>query len=110
MTSSPTPSEEPTEAQLQEDPFEELRRELPDFAEYDEVALEQYRSFSYYFASRRAGAARGVAKELTCQRFGHDAPRGLCRRCGLGVDLTKADQAQERQRITDRDTWLSSRH
>lgn len=101
---------EPTEKEKQEDPFAEIRRSLADFAEYDELALEQYRSFSFYFAQRRAGASRAVAQTLTCQEFGHDAPRGLCRRCGLGVDLTKGSESEERTRMADRQAWLASRH
>ena len=103
-------AEEPTKEQLKQDPFEEIRRSLPDFGEYDETALEQYRSLSFYFAQRQQGAPRGAATRLTCERFGHDAPRGLCRRCGLGVDLTKADETQERKRMAERDAFLASRH
>lgn len=100
---------EPTEEQLKEDPFEKLRLSLPDFGEYDELALEQYKSFSFYFAQRQQGAPRGAATRLTCERFGHDAPRGLCRRCGLGVDITKTEDTEKR-RMADRDAWLASRH
>lgn len=101
--------EQPTEEQLKQDPFEEIRRSLPDFGEYDELALEQYRSFSFYFAQRQQGAPRGLATARTCERFGHDAPRGLCRRCGLGVDLTKTAEDSDRKRIRERDAFLASR-
>lgn len=101
---------EPTEEQLNEDPFKLLRLSIPDFGEYDEGALEQYQSFSFYFAHRQQGATRAMAATLTCERFGHDAPRGLCRRCGLGVDLSKVEEAKERQRTGERGAWLASRH
>jgi hypothetical protein len=46
---------------------------------------------------------------MTCQRFGHDAPRGLCRRCGLGVDVTATEESREKRRMAERDEWLASR-
>ena len=101
---------EPTEKQLKDDPFAELQDAILDFGEYDELALEQYRSYSFYFAHRKQGIPRAGAKALTCERFGHDAPRGLCRRCGLGVDLTKMSEAQENARLSERASWLASRH
>jgi hypothetical protein len=101
--------EQPTDEQLKEDPFEKLRLSLSDFGDYDELALEQYKSFSFYFAQRQQGAPRGAATRLTCERFGHDAPRGLCRRCGLGVDLGKSVD-EDKQRMAERDAWLASRH
>jgi hypothetical protein len=103
-------ADQPTEEELKEDPFDEIQRSLPDFGEYDEQALEQYRSLSFYFAHRQQGMARAPACAVTCERWGHDAPRGLCRRCGLGVDLTTSDKNQERQRLTEREMWLASRH
>jgi hypothetical protein len=45
---------------------------------------------------------------MACEVFGHDAPRGLCRRCGLGIDLTKDDSAKKRR--AERDDFLASRH
>jgi hypothetical protein len=103
--------EKPTEEQLKEDPFEELRLSLgSDFGEYDETALEQYRSYSFYFAQRQQGASRATAKALTCERYGHDAPRGMCRRCGLGVDITKTGESADRKRLVEREAWLASRH
>lgn len=103
--------EEPTEEQLQEDLFGELRREVPEFGDYDELALEQYRALSFYFHQRaRLKAPRAVAAKATCELFGHDAPRGLCRRCGLGVDLTKTGEDQDRKRVADRAAFLASRH
>ena len=103
--------EQPTEEQLKQDPFEILRRDTPEFGDYDELALEQYKTLSYYFHQRaREKQPRAMAAKLTCERWGHDAPRGLCRRCGLGVDLTKADETQERKRMAERDAFLASRH
>jgi hypothetical protein len=99
-----------SEEQLKQDPFEILRRSVSDFGEYDELALEQYRSYSFYFAHRQQGVTRPAAKTLTCERFGHDAPRGLCRRCGLGVDLTQTESKRERERLTEREAFLASRH
>lgn len=64
---------------------------------------------SFYFAHRQQGMSRAGAKAITCERWGHDAPRGLCRRCGLGVDLGKVEEDRERKRIADRDAWLASR-
>jgi hypothetical protein len=51
---------------------------------------------------------QGMAARVTCEQFGHDAPRGLCRRCGLGVELGD-DSKRERQRLEDRQAWLASR-
>jgi hypothetical protein len=99
---------EPDKGVEDEDPFEALRREIPDFAEYDEAALDEYRAFSFYFAQRRDGETRQRAKELTCERFGHDAPRGLCRRCGIGVELGKDDD-RDLKRAAERQRWLASR-
>lgn len=111
MPDEPQPTQEqPTQEQLDDDPFRGIRMSISDFGEYDEYALEQYRSFSFYFAHRRQGVPRARAKELTCQRFGHDAPRGLCRRCGLGVDVTKVGEGEERKRLSEREAWLASRH
>jgi len=45
---------------------------------------------------------------MACEVFGHDAPRGLCRRCGLGVDLTQ--DAKDKKRVAERDAFLASRH
>ena len=49
-----------------------------------------------------------MAATLTCENFGHDAPRGQCRRCGLGVELGD-ETTRERQRVAERDAWLQSR-
>ena len=55
------------------------------------------------FTSRSAGRAlpRGaVAQTLTCQEFGHERAAGpVRRRCGLGVDLTKGSESEERTRV-----------
>jgi hypothetical protein len=92
------------------DPFGELRGLIADYGEYDERAMDQYRALSHYFAYRKAGAPRGQAASATCAIFGHDAPRGLCLRCGLGVDLGADTSRQERQRLAERDAWLASRY
>jgi hypothetical protein len=93
-----------------EDALEKIKRRIKDFGGYDEVALEQYRALSFYVASRAdAGMPRAQAAKLTCENFGHDAPRGLCLRCGLGVDITKRDEDRARQRVAERDRWLEGR-
>lgn len=107
---SPDEPKQDSEQQRQEDPFEGLRRSIPDFGEYDEMAIEQYQSLSFYFAHRQQGMARAAAQTMTCERWGHDAPRGLCRRCGLGVDLTKTEDTRERERMSEREAFLASRH
>lgn len=133
----PAPAEHPDD-----DAFERLKTEIRDFHGYDEDALEQYRSCSFYFAQRRGGSnchgapmrvekttdgtsygicsacgqpadghapmPQAMAARVTCENFGHDAPRGLCRRCGLGVELGD-DTKRERQRVADREAWLASR-
>lgn len=107
---SPGEPKQDPEQKTEEDLFDELRHSIPDFGEYDELAIDQYRSFSFYFALRQQGMARAAAKAMTCERWGHDAPRGLCRRCGLGVDLTKAEDTRERERLSERAAFLASRH
>lgn len=92
-----------------EDDFAGLKASIPDFAEYDEYALDIYRSLSFYFAQRAdAGMSRPQAKAATCEVFGHDAPRGKCIRCGLGVDLDR-EEDRNRDRIAKRDAWLADR-
>jgi hypothetical protein len=105
------PEPQPPAEEKQEDPFEGLRREIADFGDYDERALDDYRTLSYYFALRRQGMSRPAAKTQTCATFGHDAPRGKCERCGIGVDLTSDEGAtkRERKRIAERDAWLAAR-
>ena len=98
------------EVEKRKDPFAELREKTPDFGEYDERALDQYRSLSFYFHQRAdRKLSRPVSARLTCENFGHDAPRGMCLRCGLGVDLT-AESKKERERVVQRQEWLTARH
>jgi hypothetical protein len=104
-----TEPEQPSAQEKEEDPFEELRAEIADFGDYDERALDVYQTLSYYFALRRQGMPRPGAKTQTCAMFGHDAPRGMCLRCGIGVDLTADRGKRERERLAERDTWLASR-
>jgi hypothetical protein len=93
-----------------DDQFERLKAEVPDFHGYDEEALETYRAMSYYFYQRTAGERPlPVAAAMTCEAFGHDAPRGLCRRCGLGVELGKEDEDKQRRRVAEREAWLADR-
>jgi hypothetical protein len=133
--------------QPNDDRFDQLKAEIPDFHGYDDEALEQYRALSFYLAQRRggstchgammrfestggegtshgvctvcnqpadghAGMPQAMAAKVTCENFGHDAPRGLCRRCGLGVELgddTKRERERERDRVEQRQAWLQSR-
>jgi hypothetical protein len=60
-------------------------------------------------ADGHAGMPQAMAAKVTCENFGHDAPRGLCRRCGLGVELGDETTKRERQRVAERDAWLRSR-
>lgn len=93
----------------QEDPFERIRREVADFHGYDEVAMEQFQTLSFYFAQRRTGVPLPTAATMTCQNFGHDAPRGLCRRCGLGIDLEDQTKQRQQDRVARRDEFLATR-
>lgn len=92
-----------------EDQFEQLKKDVGDFHGYDEEAFETYRTLSFYFAQRVAGMALPVAAATTCENWGHDAPRGLCRRCGLGVELGTESESKQRKREAQRDAWLASR-
>jgi hypothetical protein len=100
---TPAPEEE-------KDPFEELRK-IADFGDYDERALDDYQALSYYFSLRKEGMPRPTARVQTCAMFGHDAPRGQCLRCGIGVDPNsdEAGAKRERRRMAERDAWLASR-
>ena len=63
-------------------------------------------------ADGHVGMPQAMAAKVTCENFGHDAPRGLCRRCGLGVELgddTKRERERERERVEQRQAWLQSR-
>jgi hypothetical protein len=88
-----------------------LRGKIPDLHGYDEYAIDQYVGLSFYIAQREAGMPQAQAAELTCAQHGHDAPRGLCQRCGLGVELgaSKDEKEERRQRVAERDRWLASR-
>jgi hypothetical protein len=93
-----------------EDALEKLKRKISDFHGYDELALEQYRALSFYLACRAdEQMSLAMAAKVTCETFGHDAPRGLCQRCGLGIDVTKRDEDRARQRVAERDRWLEGR-
>jgi hypothetical protein len=59
-------------------------------------------------ADGHAPMPQAMAAKITCENFGHDAPRGLCRRCGLGVELGD-DTKRERERVEQRQAWLASR-
>jgi hypothetical protein len=96
-------------AEADDDQFERLKAEVPDFHGYDEEALETYRTLSFYFAQRVAGLALPVAATITCENWGHDAPRGLCQRCGLGVELGSESEKKQRERVEQRQAWLASR-
>lgn len=100
-----------SEQRSEQDLFEELRKSIKDFGEYDQRAYDRYRADSFYFAQRQAGIPRGAACARTCEEFGHDAPRGLCMRCGLGMDMTDDERIRERERKrrAERDEFLASR-
>ena len=88
----------------------EMREKIPDFRGYDEVAVDQYLATGHYLAMREAGVPLAQAAALVCDQHGHDAPRGLCRRCGLGVDLTEESRQRERDRDAKRMAYLATRH
>lgn len=90
-------------------PFDDLRSEIPGFGGYDALALEQYETLSFYFAQRKQ-MPQPLAATATCENFGHDAPRGQCRRCGLGVELGgEAEKLRARERLIERTQWLRNR-
>jgi hypothetical protein len=105
LTTSPPdpPSETPPEPK----PYDP-KEGVEDWGEYDERALDQYRAHGFYLSRRRLGATKAQASQMTCEVFGHDAPRGLCLRCGLGVDLTQ--DSKTRKRLAERQDFLASRH
>jgi hypothetical protein len=88
-----------------------LRERIKDRTEYDDYALDAYRALSHYIAAREQGMPAPQAARITCEHFGHDAPRGRCLRCGLGVDLTDTgkERDEKRDRIVQRDRWLKDR-
>jgi len=97
------------DAAAEPDPFLELKADIKDFREYDEYALDVLRSMSFYFAQRRAGASLAQAKTATCDLFGHEAPRGMCIRCGLGVELGSEQESRDEKRRRERDEWLAQK-
>lgn len=106
--SEPTPSaaqaEEPHDYQA------ELRAKITDFRGYDELAVDQYLALSHYLALRESGAPLAQAAAVVCQEHGHDAPRGQCRRCGLGVDMSDESNKKARERDARRQEFLTNRH
>ena len=86
-----------------------IRADIPDFRGYDEIALDQYLAVGHYVALRREKMPQAQAATLVCEIHGHDAPRGLCRRCGLGVDLTDEGKKRERERDVRRQEFLARR-
>jgi hypothetical protein len=76
---------------------------------YDERALQFYAASSYYVAARCDGMPQAQASAFTCEMFGHDAPRGMCLRCGLGADSSELERQRDRDLVRKRDEWLASR-
>jgi hypothetical protein len=97
-------SEEPRDYQA------EMRAKIPDFRGYDELAVDQYIATAHYLAMREAGVPLAQAAAFICQNHGHDAPRGLCRRCGLGIDLTDPSKQRDADRDARRQAYLAQRH
>jgi len=90
------------------DSIAELRAKIADLRPYDEYAIDQYVSLSFYIAQREAGTPQAQAAMATCEQHGHDAPRGLCLRCGLGVELG-GEKDRDAERRAERDDWLASK-
>lgn len=88
----------------------EMREKIADFRGYDELAVDQYLATGHYLALRESGVPLAQAAALVCQQHGHDAPRGMCRRCGLGIDLTDESRKRERERDARRMEFLTARH
>lgn len=86
----------------------ELQAKIADYRGYDELAVDQYLALSHYIALREQGTSQAQAAALVCEVHGHDAPRGRCVRCGLGVTLD-SDEQKRRERSAKRDAWLQSR-
>lgn len=107
---------EPTETtgaeETPEDPLAAFRDANGAVPAYAERAHALYEAATFYMSRLAETRNAGSAAAETCERYGHDAPRGLCLRCGLGTDVTNA-QARERedahQRLADRQAWLRSR-
>jgi hypothetical protein len=99
----------PDESQEPHDYQAEMRAKISDFRGYDELAVDQYLALSHYLAMREAGMPLAQAAAMVCDQHGHDAPRGLCRRCGLGVDLTDESRKRERDRTAKRQAYLATR-
>lgn len=92
-----------------EDHAVKLRSKIADPHGYDDIAIDQYVATGFYIAQRHAGVPLAQACQMTCEHFGHDAPRGQCQRCGLGVELGDRDKKRERERVAERDAFLASR-
>ena len=85
------------------DVIDELRAKIGTLTEYDYRSLDVYAALSFYLAQRAGGVQQGAAAQATCENFGHDAPRGLCLRCGIGAEVggekPSRDYAAERQKF-----------
>jgi hypothetical protein len=105
VTTSPPPpeSQEPVDLRA------ELHGRIKDFHGYDETAVEEYLALGHYLSLRSDGMPEPQAAALVCEQHGHDAPRGLCRRCGLGVELGSESEKKQRDRVAKRDAWLAER-
>jgi hypothetical protein len=90
------------------DLLDELRQKIGKLTGYDERALDTYAALSLYLARRSAGATQAEAARIVCGEYGHDAPRGLCLRCGLGVDA-QPQATPEKDRAIRRAEWLAKR-
>jgi hypothetical protein len=88
----------------------ELRRKIGELTEYDSYALAVYGSLSFYLAQRSGGTPQPQAAQATCKAFGHDSPRGLCLRCGLGQDpLATRQQESYAELLAKRNEWLKKK-
>ena len=108
-TSGSSTSNEEAKPEQGESLEDRLKKGITDFHGYDEEAAAQMEALSFYFSQRAAGLPLPMAATATCQNFGHDAPRGMCRRCGLGVDLGDESRKRERKRAGERQAWLATR-
>jgi len=86
---------------------EQLRASIKDLHAYDEHAIDCYAAFSFYIAQRQADVPQAQAAQMTCEAWGHEAPRGLCLRCGLGVELGGGEDKRAKERVSERARWLS---
>lgn len=98
-----------TEPEEPRDFLADLHEKIPDFRGYDELAADQYIALGHYIALRIEGVPLPQAVARICEVHGHDAPRGKCQRCGLGVELDKEDTDKARRRVAERERWLAQR-